>query len=129
MFIRRFSVALIIAGALLANGCATALVGLLVYQLLDDEAPTRTFTGTVRDSQSDPVGGILVQMRAEVAGDSNVLHFSDTTSLAGEYTIKFRWNEEVNYSIRVIDEGTVYAEEILGHLPLADQQRDFTIDL
>jgi hypothetical protein len=130
MFNRRLTAGLIaVAALLLVNGCATALAGLLVYELLDDEAPVRTYTGTVRDTNGDPVGGLLVQMRAEVVGDSNVVHFSDTTNLDGDYTIKFRWNEDVNYSIRVIHEGTVYAEESLGHLPLQDQQQDFTITL
>jgi len=129
MSIRSWVAGLLVVGALAASGCATTLAALLVYDLLNDEAPVRTFTGTVRDSNGDPVGGLLVQMRAEVVGDSNVVHFSDTTNLDGEYTIKFRWNEDVNYSIRVIHEGTVYAEEVLGHLPLQDQQRDFTVTL
>jgi hypothetical protein len=129
MSIRTWTAGLLVSAALAAGGCAATLAGLLIYNLLDDQAPVRTFTGTVRDANGAPVGGLLVQMRAEVAGDSNVLHFSDTTDLDGAYTIKFRWNQDVNYSIRVIHEGTVYAEEDLGHLPLQDQQRDFTVTL
>lgn len=129
MSIRGWTAGLVAVAVLAAGGCATALAGLLIYELLDDEAPVRTFTGTVRDASDEPVGGLLVQLKAEVAGDDDVLHFSDTTTLDGEYTIKFRWNEDVNYTIRVIHDGTVYAEEVLGKLPLQDQQRDFTIEI
>lgn len=129
MSIRSWMGGMLVIAALAASGCTTALAGLLVYDLLDNQAPVRTFTGTVRDTTGSPVGGLLVQLRAEVAGDSNVLHFSDTTDLDGNYTIKWRWNSDVNYSIRVIHEGTVYAEEDLGHLELVDQQRDFTVTL
>jgi hypothetical protein len=81
MSIRGWTAALAIAGLVAANGCAAGVAALLLYQLLDDEAPVRTFTGTVRDASADPVGGVLVQMKAEVAGDDDVLHFSDTTTL------------------------------------------------
>ena len=57
------------------------------------------------------------------------MNFSDTTNLDGQYTVKFRWNSDVLYSIRVVHEGTVYAEESLGEIELEDQQLDFTIDL
>ena len=61
-------IGLIAAAAMLAASCTAALAGLLIYQLLDDEAPTRTWTGTVSDMAAEPVGGVLVQVRAEVAG-------------------------------------------------------------
>lgn len=122
-------IALAVAAAVLAAGCTAALAGLLIYQLLDDEAPTRTWTGTVSDTAAQPVGGVLVQVRAEVAGKDDFMNFSDTTNLDGEYTIKFRWNSDVLYSIRVVHEGTVFAEESLGEIELDDQQTDFVIDL
>ncbi len=122
-------IGLIAAAALLAASCTAALAGLLIYELLDDQAPTRTWTGTVSDTESQPVGGVLVQVRAEVAGKDDFMNFSDTTNLDGEYTIKFRWNRDVLYSIRVVHEGSVYAEESVGEIELADRQLDFTIDL
>jgi hypothetical protein len=122
-------IGLIAVAAMLAAGCTAALAGLLIYQLLDDEAPTRTWTGTVIDTEDQPVGGVLVQVRAEVAGKDDFMNFSDTTNLDGEYTVKFRWNSDVLYSIRVVHEGTVYAEESLGEIELDDRQTDFTVDL
>lgn len=122
-------IGLIAATALLAASCTAALAGLLVYELLDDQAPTRTWTGTVRDTQADPVGGMLVQVRAEVMGKDDFMNFSDTTNLDGEYTVKFRWNSDVVYSIRVVHEDQVFAEEIPGQIELEDRETDFTIDL
>lgn len=122
-------IGLLAAAAILAASCTAALAGLLIYQLLDDQAPTRTWTGTVSDTAAEPVGGVLVQVRAEVAGKDDFMNFSDTTNLDGQYTVKFRWNNDVLYSIRVVHEGTVYAEESPGEIELDDQQTDFTIDL
>lgn len=129
MLKRRFLALAAILALLAATSCAGGVAALLLYNILDDEAPTRTWTGTVTDQNSDPVGGILVQVRAEIANDDDLMHFSDTTNLDGEYTVKFRWHEDVNYSIRVINDGTVYAEETVGKVPEQDRELDFTITL
>jgi len=129
MLKRKFLALAAVLTLIAATSCAGGVAALLLYTILDDEAPTRTWTGTVIDQNSDPVGGILVQVRAEIANDDDLMHFSDTTNLNGEYTVKFRWHEDVNYSIRVIDDGTVYAEETIGKVPEQDRELDFSITL
>ena len=88
------------------------------------------WTGTVTDQNTDPVGGVLVQVKAEVAGNDDVMHFSDTTAQDGTYTVKFRWHEDINYTIRVVgSESTVYYEEVVGKVQLVDREQDIVITL
>jgi hypothetical protein len=130
MSIRVIAAGLLISAAILASGCVAGVAALLVYELLDDEAPVRTWTGTVTDTNTNPVGGVLVQVKAEVAGNDDVMHFSDTTAQDGTYTVKFRWHEDINYTIRVVgSESTVYYEEVIGKVPLVDREQDFVITL
>jgi hypothetical protein len=75
--------------------CSTIVAALLINELLNDEAPKRKWTGTVTDTTGEPVGGLLVQVRAEVEGDDDTLSFSDTTGLDGKYEIGYRWHEDV----------------------------------
>jgi len=124
---RHTAIALLGGILLWASGCSTIVTALLIKELLDEKAPRRTWSGTVRDSAGLPVGGVLVQLRAEVEGDNDIVTFSDTTDLDGEYAIKFRWNKEVDYVIRVVHEGVVFAEENYGAIELSDQTTDFII--
>ena len=129
MSIRGIAISLLIVGAIVASGCVAGVAALLVYELLDDEAPVRTWTGTVTDTNTDPVGGVLVQVKAEVAGNDDVMHFSDTTAQDGTYTVKFRWHEDINYTIRVVGDSAVYYEELVGKVLLVDREQDFVITL
>ena len=111
-----------------ASGCAGVAAVLLVNELLDNEAPERTWSGTVTDQDGDPVGGLLVQVRAEIEGDSNLLHYSDQTDFAGEYNITYRWHKDVRYSVRVVYDGVEYGLESYGRIDLGDKTTDFEVD-
>jgi hypothetical protein len=125
---RRFStIAAVVAMLWLLTGCSTVLTALLVNELLNDEAPKRTWSGTVRDTTGEPVGGMLVEVRAELQGDDDLLHFSDTTDMDGEYRVGYRWHKDVNYGIRVVHEGVVFAEEQFGNIELKDMETVFII--
>lgn len=119
---------LLTALSCMAVSCAGVVAALLVRELLNEEAPKRTWTGTVRDTEGQGVGGVLVQVRAEVSGDDDVLSYSDETDFNGEYQIGYRWNEKVNYSIRVVFQEQVLTEQQVGKIQLGDQQTDFVID-
>ncbi|MCB1188664.1 hypothetical protein KDL29_16000 [bacterium] len=121
---------LFLAGLLcFATSCGAALAVLLVRELLNDEAPKRTWTGTVRDAEGNGVGGVLVQVRANVSGDDDTVSYSDETDFTGAYQIGYRWNEKVDYSIRVVFEEQVLFEEQVGKIELGDQQKDMVVAL
>jgi hypothetical protein len=109
------------------TSCSTIVAALLVRELLNEEAPKRTWSGAVRDTTGSPVGGLLVQVRAELEGDADFLSYSGTTNLDGEYQVGFRWHGDVSYSVRVVHEGIVFAEEHFGRIELQDMQTDFVI--
>ncbi|MEZ5339625.1 MAG: carboxypeptidase-like regulatory domain-containing protein [bacterium] len=113
--------------AALATSCETVVAGLLVRELLNDEAPKRKWTGRVVDTKGEAVGGVVVQVRAEVNGDNDLLTFSDETDNSGEYEIGYRWHKDVNYSIRVNYEGQTLAENFEGKIELKDQETDFVL--
>ena len=120
---------LLLAGiSSLAVSCAGVVAVLLVRELLNEEAPKRTWTGRVTDTEGQGVGGVLVQVRAEVSGDDDVLSYSDETDFNGDYQIGYRWNEKVNYSIRVVFQDQVLTEQQVGKISLGDQQTDFVVD-
>ena len=112
---------------LLATSCAPVVAALLVRELLNDQAPKRTWTGTVTDTTGAAVGGVLVQVKAEVSGDTDNVSFSDETDNNGDYQIGYRWNKDVNYTIRVVFQDNVLAEELVGKVELGDQVTDFVI--
>lgn len=111
-----------------AASCAGVVAALLVRELLNDEAPKRTWTGSVLDDQGAGVGGVLVQVRAEVSGDDDQISFSDETSFDGSYRIGFRWHKDVNYTIRVVNNDVVLAEQLIGKIELSDQMTDFVVN-
>lgn len=127
MFYRTAIGAVILAAGLALAGCSTIVTALLINELLNDEAPKRTWTGTVTDTTGEPVGGLLVQVRAEIEGDDDILSFSDTTGLDGKYQIGYRWHKEVEYTVRVVFDSVVFAEEFIGQIELKDQVTDFVI--
>lgn len=111
----------------LACSCETVVATLLVRELLDDSAPKRSWSGRVVDTKGEAVGGVLVQVRAEVSGDEDLLSFSDETDNSGEYEIGYRWHKDVNYTVRVVFEGQVLAEKFEGKIELKDQETDFVL--
>jgi len=113
--------------SILLTSCGAAVAALLVRELLNDEAPKRTWQGTVTDSTGAAMGGVLVQVKAEVSGDSDTVSFSDETDFNGDYNIGYRWHNDVNYTIRVVFEDEVLAEKLVGKVELGDQVLDFVI--
>ena len=75
------------------------------------------------------MGGVLVQVRANVSGDDDTVSYSDETDFTGAYQIGDRWNEKVDYSIRVVFEEQVLFEEQVGKIELGDQQKDMVVAL
>lgn len=124
--LKRFApLALAAALALLACGCSSLVTYYLVSQYLNDSAPKRTWTGTVTNGAGDPVEGLQVQVRATASGDNNVLTFDDGTDAEGKYSIAFRWNENITYTLRVMDGESIVAEKFIGKVSLADQTTNF----
>lgn len=111
----------------LACSCETVVATLLVRELLNDEAPKRKWTGHVVDTSGNAVGGVIVQVRAEVNGDNDLLSFSDETDNKGEFEIGYRWHKSVVYTIRVVFEGQTLAEKNEGQIELKDQETDFVL--
>jgi len=111
----------------LACSCETVVATLLVRELLNDEAPKRKWTGKVVDTSGNAVGGVIVQVRAEVNGDDDLLSFSDETNNLGEFEIGYRWHKSVVYTIRVVFEGQTLAEKNEGQIELKDQETDFVL--
>jgi hypothetical protein len=124
---KRAVLAVLLASLWLLTSCSTIVAALLVRELLNDEAPKRTWSGVVRDTTGSPVGGLLVQVRAEIEGDPDFLSYSGTTNLDGEYQVGYRWHEDVSYAVRVVHEGVVFAEEHFGRIELKDMETDFVI--
>jgi hypothetical protein len=115
------------AFALLANSCAAAGAAIVIGALLNDAAPSRVMNGTVTNADSSPAAGLLVQMKASVAGDDDTIVFSDDTDAAGAYSIKFKWNNDVSYSVRVVDGETELFSEELGKIEKVDFVNDIQL--
>lgn len=127
--IRRSLLAAAVAYAVLAlTSCSTVITALLVKQLLDDKAPRYKWTGVVEDTTGDPVEDVKVEVRGAVSGDSDIATFSDTTDNTGSYSITYRYNGEVSYSIRVTKDGQVLSEQTFGKVEKGDKTTNFTIN-
>ena len=124
--IRAISAFVVVASFVLAS-CSTLVTAYLLSQLLDEQAPKRTWSGTIRDTTGNPVGGIDIEVLGEIEGDTNVAKFKDTTDVDGSYTISFRWNKNVMYTVRVVHEGVIFASEEYGTIQLSDRVSDFVI--
>jgi hypothetical protein len=127
MLFRRLLAPAIVLTIILTTGCSQLITAYLVSQLLDDSAPKRTWSGVVRDTSNKPVEGVEVQVRGEVEGDTNIMKFTDTTDAEGKYQIKFRWNKQVQYTVQIVHEGVVMANEEFGTIQLGDRSNDFVI--
>ena len=128
MFYRGAVVAFLMTLAIAATGCSSIVGALLVYELLDDKAPRRDWTGYVKDKDGNAVEGIEVIVKGEVTGDTDVATFSDFTDDEGYYDISYRWNKEIKYTITVEQEGVEIAERYEGRIELENQRTDFTIE-
>jgi hypothetical protein len=116
-----------IAACVFSASCGGLLTAYLVQQLLDDSAPKRTWSGKVTNPGGDPVEGLRVEVRASATGDNNVLTFDDATDEGGIYAIKFRWNENVSFTLRIYEGETMLTEKFIGKVSLGDQTTDFVV--
>ena len=128
MKLTRIVLALAFALSILAYSCSAIVAAYLVNQLLNDKAPKKTWSGHVKDSTGDPVAGVKVEVRGTVAGDSNVATFADETDATGYFAIAFRWNQNVEYSIRVTQGGVVLKEVDYGTIDKSDRVSELTIN-
>lgn len=119
--------AVVVVATFMLYSCSTLITAYLINELLNDKAPKRTWSGTVRDTTGQPVGGIDVEVIGEIEGDTNLAKFKDTTDVDGSYSIGFRWNDNVMYTVQVIHEGVIFASEEYGTVELSDRVTDFTI--
>lgn len=117
----------LVAPVILLASCTSALVGYLIYDYLNDSAPKLWWRGTVTDGAGEPVEGLLVQVRAEVLGDDDILSFSDTTDTAGAYDVRFRYNEEVSYTLRALDGESIVFERFIGKIDETEQLTDISL--
>jgi hypothetical protein len=109
-------------------GCSTLITAYLVDQLLDKKAPTHVWSGVVTDASGDGQEGLTVKVAATATGDTKVLSYDDVTDSEGHYAIKFRWSDQVNYNLRVLDDGgnVLYTHDF-GHVENADRATDIQI--
>ena len=117
---------LLLCVVLLASSCVAAGGIVLLGALLNDAAPTRVVSGTVTYADGNQHEPALVQMKASIAGDDDILvESAQIGPEGGFYSIKFKWNNEVNYTFRIVTEGgqEIYSEE-LGRIEKQDFQKD-----
>lgn len=123
----RALMALVLVCSVLAYGCSALVAAYLINELLDDKAPKRTWSGHVRDTAGQPVAGVEVSVRGTVETDTNVATFKDITDTAGFYSIRFRYNKDVSYAVRVEAGGVVLAEVDYGTIENSDRTSDLVI--
>lgn len=128
MKLTRLVLALALAASILAYGCSAIVAAYLVNQLLNDKAPKKTWSGHVKDSSGDPVAGVKVQVRGTVAGDSNIATFDDETDATGYFAIAYRWNQNVEYSIRVTQGDVELVSIDYGTIDKSDRVSELTIN-
>lgn len=128
--LKRWNVVFLIAVAavVIATSCSSIAAYWLVKELLDEKAPRRQWRGVVTDRLGFGIEDALVTVTATVVGDEEDVAFNDLTNASGEYEIKFRWHEDIRYSLTVDIDSHVVAEKYEGRVELHDQQTDFTID-
>ena len=125
----RTKLCLLLCVVVFTSSCAAAGAVALLAVLLDDAAPTRVVSGEVTYLSAGPHPDALVQMKAGIAGDDDTIVESDQIGPdGGAYSIKFKWNNEVSYTFRIVTEGGVelYSEE-LGKIEKVDFQKDVTL--
>src|SRR5690349_3837205 len=112
----------------LTAGCSTLITAYLVDQLLNNKAPTHTWSGTVTDQTGRKLEGLTVKVDATTTGDTKVLNYSDTTDVDGHYSIKYRWSDKVDYTLKVLDDsGNVLYTHAFDTVDNADKSTDITI--
>jgi hypothetical protein len=128
MKLTRVVLALALAVSILAYGCSAIVAAYLVNQLLNDKAPKKTWSGHVKDSTGDPVAGVKVEVRGTVAGDSNIATFADETDATGYFAIAYRWNQNVEYAIRVTQGNVELVSIDYGTIDKSDRVSELTIN-
>lgn len=117
----------LLASLWMLAGCETLVTAYLINQLLNDNAPAHSWSGTVRDTSGQPVSGLTVEVRAEVEGQADFMKYTDTTGDDGTYSIKWRWNQQVLYTLRVLNNGVVFYEQSFGHIESRDMETDLVV--
>jgi hypothetical protein len=125
MFLRKGLIAALCLTLL--SSCSSLITAYLVNELLNDKSPKFTWRGTVTDSENRGIANLDVRVRAEVAGDDDVLDFTGKTNDNGQYQVVFKYSEKIDYRVTVLSGETVLAERLVGKVGAADQRDDFTI--
>lgn len=128
--LKRWNVVFLIAVAavVIATSCSSIAAYWLIKELLDEKAPRREWRGLVTDRLGFGIEDAKVTVTATVVGDDDDVAFNDLTNASGEYEIKFRWHEDIRYSLTVDIDNHVVAEKYEGRVELHDQTTDFSID-
>jgi hypothetical protein len=109
-------------------GCTTLVAAYLVDQLLNNKAPTYLWTGTVTDQSGRKLSGLTVKVEATASGDTKILTYDGTTDDSGEYSIKFRWSNQIDYTLRISDaDGNVLYTHDFGTVDGANKTTDVTV--
>jgi len=126
---RKASLALALALILWTSvSCTTLAAAYLVDQLLSKKAPTHLWTGTVVDQSGRALSGLTVKVDATATGDTKILTYDSTTDASGAYSIKFRWSDQVDYTLRVEDaDGNVLYSHDFSNVDNADKTTDITL--
>lgn len=127
MMLRRSIALLLLAAGLSLTSCSTLISAYLVNELLNDEAPRYKWTGVVTDTEGDPVEDVEVQVLGMVDGDNDVATFKDTTDNTGSYSITFRYNNNISYSVKVVKDGQTLAEQEFGEVDKGNKTTNFTL--
>jgi hypothetical protein len=127
MNFKRIFFALVLLGVTFACSCSALVAAYLINQLLDEKAPKKTWSGHVYDHLGDPVAGVTVEVHGSVSGDSNIAKYSDGTDVQGFYSITYRWNDKVEYSIHVLSGTTELASIDYGKVEKTDRVTDINI--
>ena len=69
------------------SGCSTVITALLINELLNDEAPKRNWSGVVRDTTGEPVGGMVSPLGVLGFGDAlwNTEFWNNVRDASGMY--------------------------------------------
>lgn len=125
MFVRTLLAA---ALALAVSSCTSLVASYLINNYLNDKAPIFTWRGSVVDTENRGISGATVRVRAQVAGDDNVLDFTGLTDGTGHYQVQFKYSAKVSYFVSVLIDDVVVAEKNVGSVSKDDQRDDFVVD-
>ena len=125
MSVRGFLAVALLLGV---TSCTSLVTAYLVNNYLNDKAPIFTWRGSVADTDNRGIPDAIVRVRAEVAGDDNVLDFTGLTDGTGHYQVPFKYSAKVSYRVSVLIDDVVVAEHNVGSVSKGDQRDDFVVD-